>query len=60
MTFLRGVRYSILPALTTDGMFALDVFEGSITREKFLYFLQEQVVRGNFYATPSTAEHILQ
>ena len=59
MTFLRGVRYSILPALTTDGMIALDVFEGSITKEKFLYFLREQVVCGNFYATLST-EYILR
>jgi transposase len=44
MTFLRGVRYSILPALTTDGIIALEVVEGSITKERFLTFLQEQFV----------------
>lgn len=44
-TFLRGTRYSILPALTIDGIVALDIFEGSVTREKFVMFLQEQIVR---------------
>jgi len=48
-SFLRGVRYSILPALTTDGMIALEIFEGSITKEKFLYFLREQVVSTSKY-----------
>ena len=28
-TFLRGTRYSMLPALTTDGIVALDIFEVS-------------------------------
>ena len=45
MNFLRGVRYSILPALTTEGVIALDIFEGSVTREIFLHFLHTQVVR---------------
>jgi len=53
-SFLRGVRYSILPALTTDGIVALEIFEGSVTKEKFLYFLREQVVCGEFFATSST------
>jgi len=44
MSFLRGVRYSILPALTTDGIIALEIVEGSITKERFLTFLREQVV----------------
>ncbi|PPQ98650.1 hypothetical protein CVT24_004148 [Panaeolus cyanescens] len=43
MTFLRGTRYSILPALTIDRIIALDIFEGSITKEKFLSFLREYV-----------------
>lgn len=43
-TFLRGVRYSILPALTTEGIIALDNFEGSVTKERFLTFIREQVV----------------
>jgi len=44
MSFLRGVRYSILPALTTDGIIALEIVEGSIMKDRFLCFLKEQVV----------------
>jgi len=44
MSFLQGVRYSILPALTTDGIIALDIVEGSITKECFLTFLRQHVV----------------
>jgi transposase len=44
MSFLRGVRYSILPALTVNGIIALEIVEGSITKEIFLKFLHEQVV----------------
>ncbi|PPR05263.1 hypothetical protein CVT26_012410 [Gymnopilus dilepis] len=43
MSFLRGTRYSILPALTIDGIIALDIVEGSITKEKFLEFLRRDV-----------------
>ncbi len=44
-TFLRGLRYSILPALTLDGIIALDIFEGSVNREIFISFIRENVVR---------------
>jgi transposase len=44
-TFIRGTRYSILPALTVDGIMAMDIFPGSVDRERFLQFLREQVVR---------------
>jgi len=47
-TFLRGTRYSILPALTTEGIIALDIFEGSVTKEYFLGFIKEQVVCSPF------------
>lgn len=43
--FLRGVRHSILPMLTVDGITAVTIIEGSITKEIFLQFLREQVVR---------------
>ena len=39
MAFLQGVCYSILPALTTEGVIALDIFEGSVTKEQFLSFM---------------------
>jgi transposase len=44
MTFLRGKQYSILPALTIDGIIGLEIFEGSITKDKFLSFLRTHVV----------------
>lgn len=37
-TFLRGQRFSVLPALTSDGIIALDMFEGLVTKEKFIVF----------------------
>jgi hypothetical protein len=43
-TFICGTRYSILPALTVDGIMAMDIFPGSVDRERFLLFLCEQVV----------------
>jgi hypothetical protein len=38
--FIRGTRYSVLPALTTEGIVALDIFEGSVTKDIFLGFLE--------------------
>jgi hypothetical protein len=43
--FLRGTHYSILPALTTEGIIALDIFKGSVMKDRFLTFIHEQVVR---------------
>jgi hypothetical protein len=34
----------MLPALSLDGMVALKIFEGSVTKERFIRFLKEQVV----------------
>lgn len=44
---IRGVRYSLLPAITTDGVLALDIFEGSVTKERFIHFLRNTLVRTN-------------
>ena len=38
-TFLRGQRYPILPALAVDGLIALDIFKGSVNKEKFIHFI---------------------
>ena len=43
-TFLQGVRHSILPALTSQGMLALDIFEGSVNKEHFIHFLHKNIV----------------
>lgn len=43
-TFLRGVRHSILPALTSQGILALEIFEGSVNKERFIRFIREDIV----------------
>src|SRR6202040_863239 len=43
-TFIRGQRYSVLPALTADGFIALDIFEGSVNKDRFLQFLNNDLV----------------
>jgi transposase len=43
-TFIRGQRFSVLPALTVDGIIALDIFEGSVTKDRFIHFVREQIV----------------
>jgi len=65
--FLRGTRYSVLPALTTQGIIALDIFEGSVTKDRFLAFIREQVVSHNLlkvdykliFTRPHNSTHIL-
>ena len=44
MSFLHGQKYSILPALGLDGIFALDIFEGSVNHERFIDFLCDHLV----------------
>ena len=43
-TFLRGKRHSVLPALSSDGIIALEIIEGSVNKERFLQFLRDKVV----------------
>ncbi|CAG8497583.1 16992_t:CDS:2 [Cetraspora pellucida] len=42
--FLRGKRYTILPALSLDGIMAVDIMEGSCTKDRFSEFILSQVV----------------
>ena len=44
VVFVRGKRYTILPALTLDGVVAVDIFEGSCDRKRFVDFILDQVV----------------
>ncbi|KAF5317773.1 hypothetical protein D9619_012509 [Psilocybe cf. subviscida] len=44
-TFICGTRYSVLPALTSEGIMALNILEGAINKERFIQFVNEQVVR---------------
>ncbi|KAH7903725.1 hypothetical protein BJ138DRAFT_983433, partial [Hygrophoropsis aurantiaca] len=36
-------QFSILPALTSEGIIGLDIFEGAVTKQRFIRFLVEQV-----------------
>jgi transposase len=56
--FVRGKRYSILPALTLDGIITHKVVEGSVTSEIFADFLREYVVRATVYFTYDDAESL--
>ena len=40
-TFIRGIWYLVLPALTVEGIMAMDIFPGSVDHERFLQFLRE-------------------
>lgn len=44
VVFVRGKRYTILPALTTDGFIAADIMEGSCDKDRFQTFILTQVV----------------
>jgi hypothetical protein len=44
LSFDRGIRYSILPALTLDGYIAVRVVEGSIDGAEFYDFVVNDVV----------------
>jgi transposase len=48
-TFIRGQKYSVLPALTSDGIIALDIFEGSVNKDRFLRFLERDLVNSSRY-----------
>ncbi|TFK23478.1 hypothetical protein FA15DRAFT_558789, partial [Coprinopsis marcescibilis] len=36
-------RFSILPALTWEGMITLDIFEGSVNKERFINYIRKDV-----------------
>lgn len=47
-TFIRGERFSLLPALSLDGIIALDIFEGSVNKERFIAFVHGELVSTMF------------
>jgi len=49
VVFVRGKRYTILPALTLDGFIALDIMEGSCDKKRFTDFVLSQVVNKLLY-----------
>ena len=49
MVFVRGKRYTILPAITMEGFVAVDIFEGSCDKKKFVDFVLGQVVSNTYF-----------
>ena len=45
VVFVRGKRYTILPALSLQGFIAIDIMEGSCTKERFKNFVISDVVK---------------
>ncbi|CAG8736501.1 2049_t:CDS:2, partial [Racocetra fulgida] len=41
--FIRGKRFILLPALSLDGIIAVDIIEGTCTKERFKQFIINQV-----------------
>jgi transposase len=41
----HGTRYSILPALASSGVLAWRIYEGGVTKEQFVDFLRQELVR---------------
>lgn len=44
VVFIRGTRYTLLPALSLDGIISLDIMQGSCTKERFINFILAKVV----------------
>lgn len=44
VVFIRGKRYTLLPAFTLDGIIAIDIIEGSCTKDRFKEFVISQVL----------------
>jgi hypothetical protein len=42
--FCRGTRFSVLPALTVDGVVTMDIYKGTVNTEIFLTFIREKKV----------------
>ena len=47
-------RYSILPALSLDGILALEITEGSFTKFKFAEFIDGLLTRMNPFPEPNS------
>jgi hypothetical protein len=52
--FLRGTKYSILPAISLDGILHLEVLENTITGNDFQHFVQGLLPRMNKWPLPNS------
>lgn len=46
-------RYSILPAISLDGILAMTLLEGGVNRERFEVFLEHQLVSFSCFLSPT-------
>jgi hypothetical protein len=44
VVYIRGMRYTLLPAMSLDGIIALDIMQGSCNKERFYNFILAKVV----------------
>ena len=51
VVFLRGIRYTILPALSLDGIIGMEIIEGSCNKQRFQDFIISQIVSTFFIAS---------
>ena len=54
--FVRGRRFSLLPAMDINGIFAHKVVEGSFDHDKFFKFVRDHVVRSSHLSLEFIAE----
>lgn len=52
--FLRGTKYSMLPALSLDGILHLEVVENAVTGEDFRRFVEGLLPRMNEWPLPNS------
>jgi transposase len=44
MPFNHGTKYSVLPALTSEGIVAVEIFEGAVNKDRFISFIRNHIV----------------
>jgi transposase len=43
--FVHGLRLTMLPAFSADGIIAMDILDGGVTKERFIAFVRDHLVR---------------
>jgi transposase len=56
-SFHRSLRLTMLPAMTTEGIIAMNVFDGGVGKEQFLGFFRDQVVRADTFGSLMACSH---
>lgn len=59
VVFIRGKRYTILPALSLEGFIAVDIMEGSCDKDRFQTFVLTQLVKYFYFIFIIIYYHLL-